>query len=76
MKTQRCLIPIFTLPPEDGEWQMFAYKAALKNSNWEFGEWGEEPSLLFPNGGVGCGTLSLVSSPAVFHTLLPCALGV
>ena len=46
MKTQRCLIPIFTLPSKEGEWQMFAHKVDLKNSNWESGMWEGRASSL------------------------------
>ena len=46
MKTQRCLTPIFTLPSEEGEWQMFAHKVDFKNSNWESGVWEGRASSL------------------------------
>ena len=46
MKTQRCLIPIFTLLSEEGEWQMFAHKVDFKNSNWESGVWEGRASSL------------------------------
>lgn len=64
MKTQRCLTPIFTLPSEEGEWQMFAHKVAFKNSNWESGVWEGRASSLSKE----CELWNFGSSPRVFDT--------